>query len=95
MKISLILAHPDKQSFNAAIAKCCHETLLTNRHTVYFHDLYSENFNALLSAHEIERTTELPDKLKKHCDKIALADGIIVAHPHWWGQPPCHIKRMD
>jgi NAD(P)H dehydrogenase (quinone) len=92
MKISLILAHPDKQSFNAAIAKCCHETLLASGHTVYFHDLYSEDFDALLPAHEIARITELSSKLKIHCNEIASADGIIVVHPNWWGQPPAILK---
>ena len=92
MKISLILAHPDKQSFNAAIAKCCHETLLASGHTVYFHDLYSEDFDALLPAHEIARITGLSSKLKIHCNEIASADGIIVVHPNWWGQPPAILK---
>ena len=92
MKISLILAHPDKQSFNAAIAKCCHETLLASGHTVYFHDLYSEDFDALLPAHEIARITELSSKLKIDCNEIASADGIIVVHPNWWGQPPAILK---
>jgi putative NADPH-quinone reductase len=92
MQISLILAHPDKSSFNSAIAKCCLETLSANGHKVYFHDLYSENFDALLPAHEIPRTAELPCELEKHCDEISSVDGIIVVHPNWWGQPPAILK---
>ena len=92
MKISLILAHPDKNSFNSAIAQCCRETLVANGHTVYFHDLYAEKFDALLPAHEIPRTAELPHELEMHCDEISSADGIIVVHPNWWGQPPAILK---
>lgn len=92
MKISLVIAHPDKNSFNAAIAKCCLEALIANGHTVYFHDLYAEEFDALLPAHEIPRTADLPRELEKHCDEISSADGIIVVHPNWWGQPPAILK---
>jgi putative NADPH-quinone reductase len=24
----------------------------------------------------------------KHCRELAAADGIIIVHPNWWGQPP-------
>jgi putative NADPH-quinone reductase len=92
MKISLILAHPDEHSFNSAIAKCCKETLITNDHTVYFHDLYAEKFDAILTSKEIPRTIELPWELEKHCSEISSADGIIVVHPNWWGQPPAILK---
>lgn len=92
MKISLIIAHPDKNSFNSAIAKCCLKTLTANGHTVFFHDLYAEKFDALLPAHEIPRTAELSIELKTHCDEISSVDGIIVVHPNWWGQPPAILK---
>lgn len=92
MKISLIIAHPDKESFNAAIAKCCLETLVANGHTIYFHDLYAEKFDSLLPVQEIPRTAELSYELKKHCDEISSVDGIIIVHPNWWGQPPAILK---
>ena len=92
MKVLLILAHPDTNSFNAAIAKCCFDTLSANGHTVFFHDLYAEKFDALLPADEIPRTADLPPEVKKHCDEISSVDGIIVVHPNWWGQPPAILK---
>jgi NAD(P)H dehydrogenase (quinone) len=76
---SLIVAHPDKHSFNSTIAKYCFKTLVANGHTVYFHDLYAEKFDALLPVNEIPRTTELPWELEKHCDEISSVDGIIIA----------------
>jgi putative NADPH-quinone reductase len=92
LKISLIIAHPDKDSFNAAIAKRCFEALMANGHTVCFHDLYAEKFDPLLPPYEIQRTAEISTELKKHCDEISIADGIIVVHPNWWGQPPAILK---
>ncbi len=92
MNISLILAHPSKGSFNAAIATCCNDTLVANGHTAFFHDLYAEKFDALLPAAEIPKTAVLSDSLQRHCDELASADGIIVVHPNWWGQPPAILK---
>jgi putative NADPH-quinone reductase len=92
MNILLILAHPDPGSFNAAIAKRCHDTLAANGHAVFFHDLYAEKFDALLPAHEIPRSAGLPRDIQQHCDEIAVSDGIIIVHPNWWGQPPAVLK---
>ncbi|PKN51608.1 MAG: NAD(P)H dehydrogenase [Deltaproteobacteria bacterium HGW-Deltaproteobacteria-13] len=92
MKISLILAHPDPGSFNHAIAKTAVEALKVNGHKVFFHDLYREKFDPLLPTEEISNDAKLPAKIKKHCQKIAAADGIIIVHPNWWGQPPAILK---
>ena len=92
MKISVILAHPDVKSFNYAIAQKAAETLHKKGHEVYFHDLYREEFPPVIPASEIPRRATLPQIIKTHCDEIAEADGIIVIHPNWWGQPPAILK---
>ena len=30
--------------------------------------------------------------MKNHCREIAAADGIVIVHPNWWGQPPAILK---
>jgi putative NADPH-quinone reductase len=92
MLISVILAHPDPKSFNHAIAKTAVEALKANGHKAFFHDLYKEKFDSLLSAKEIPQNAKLPAKIKKHCEEIASAGGIIIVHPNWWGQPPAILK---
>lgn len=92
MKISIILAHPDKNSFNHAIAAAAAETLNQNGHTVTFHDLYEERFDAILTTAEISRDTALPPVIEQHCNEISEAEGIIIIHPNWWGQPPAILK---
>jgi NAD(P)H dehydrogenase (quinone) len=92
MKISVILAHPTPGSFNHAIAETATEALSGNRHDVTFHDLYAENFDPLLASHEIARSAGLDATLAEHCAEIAAADGIVVVHPNWWGQPPAILK---
>ncbi len=92
MQLSLILAHPDPASFNHAIAQAALEAVQANAHTVFFHDLYREKFDPLLPALEMARDATLPDSIRQHCDEIAAADGIIIIHPNWWGQPPAILK---
>jgi len=92
MKISVILAHPDDGSFNHAIAQTAVEQLEGNGHQAFFHDLYKEGFEPLLFSEEIPKDVKLPAAIAEHCREIAAADGIIVIHPNWWGQPPAILK---
>ena len=92
MKISIILAHPDDGSFNHAIAQTAVAQLEGNGHKVFFHDLYREGFDPLLFSEEIPTDAQVPVAIAEHCREIAAADGIIVVHPNWWGQPPAILK---
>jgi putative NADPH-quinone reductase len=92
MIISVILAHPDPKSFNHAIARTAVEAIKANGHKIFFHDLYQEKFDPLLCTKEIANNAKLPAKIKKHCEEIASADGIVIVHPNWWGQPPAILK---
>src|SRR4030042_3384097 len=92
MLISVILAHPDSGSFNHAIAQTAVEVIKTNGHSVFFHDLYQEDFDPLLNSEEIAKDSTLPAAIRKHCEEIAMAVGIVIVHPNWWGQPPAILK---
>ena len=92
MTISVILAHPERMSFNHAIAMNAITTLKKNGHEVNYHDLYSEKFDPILPPGEIPRNISLPTEIEKHCEEIREADGIIIIHPNWWGQPPAILK---
>jgi len=92
MNISVILAHPNRESFNHAIAGAVVATLEENGHSVLFHDLYAERFDPVLPFSEIPRDAELDPMIARHCREIAETDGIIVIHPNWWGQPPAILK---
>lgn len=92
MKISLILAHPNPNSFNHAIAQTAMRTLQESGHQVAFHDLYAEGFDPLLPAAEIPDEAPLDPCIAAHCAEVAAAEGIIIVHPNWWGQPPAILK---
>ena len=92
MKILVIVAHPNKASFNHAIALTCSKMLTNNGHEVIAHDLYEEHFNPILPFGEFPREAVLPQEVQRHCDEVSLADGIVIVHPNWWGQPPAILK---
>lgn len=92
MKILVIVAHPNQASFNHAIARTCREVLVGNGHEVIAHDLYEEHFDPVLPHAEFARDAALPPDIRRHCDEVARADGIVVIHPNWWGQPPGILK---
>ena len=92
MNISVILGHPNRESFNHAIAEAAISALRENGHHVSYHDLYAEKFDALLPASEISKNAVLDTDLRLYCEEIADADGIIIVHPNWWGQPPAVLK---
>lgn len=93
MKISVILAHPYEKSFNHAIAKKVIETLENKNYEVYFHDLYLEDFDPIITCNELANDSIAKNPLiNQHCKEITDADGIIIIHPNWWGQPPAILK---
>jgi NAD(P)H dehydrogenase (quinone) len=92
VKISVIVAHPHKKSFNMAIAETTVDQLRNNFHTISFHDLYEESFDPVLTGEEIAVGHPDDALAKQHCTEIASAGGIIIIHPNWWGQPPAILK---
>ncbi len=92
MRLSLILAHPQPGSFNHAIAEAVIAQARSDGHEVFFHDLYAERFDPVLPATEIPEEAVLTPQAARHCREIAAADGIVIVHPNWWGQPPALLK---
>ncbi len=92
MIVSVILGHPDQGSFNHAIAETAAAALKESGHQVLFHDLYGEKFDPVLPSCEISKDARLDPLVKRHCDEIARAEGIVIVHPNWWGQPPAVMK---
>jgi len=92
MRILTILGHPDPKSFNHAIASGVHDALLNDGHHVASHDLYAEGFDPRLPLQEISEGGAIPAVIRRHCEELRSADGIVIVHPNWWGQPPAILK---
>jgi putative NADPH-quinone reductase len=92
LRISLLLAHPRPGSFNHAIAEAALDQLRALGHEVAYHDLYAEQFPPALPPAELGRRAELPDAVARHCRELEHAEGLVIVHPNWWGQPPALLK---
>lgn len=92
MKISVILGHPYENSFNSAIAETVVDILKENGHMVMFHDLYREKFNPVIPKDELVSDQTKDNLVEVYQQEIREADGIIIVHPNWWGQPPAILK---
>ena len=92
MNILVILGHPDPDSFNHAIATAVCETLKTLGHRAWFHDLCAEKFDPLLPKEEVAVDGYVPATINDYCKELQSADGIVIIHPNWWGQPPAILK---
>lgn len=92
MNVSVILGHPYDGSFNAAIAQTVVQTLEEDGHVVAFHDLHAEGFNPVIPPSELVSDVPADDLTALHQREIKEADGIVVVHPNWWGQPPAILK---
>ena len=45
-----------------------------------------------IKSEEIARDAPLDDMIRVHCQELAIAEGIIIIHPNWWGMPPAILK---
>jgi len=92
VSILVVLGHPQPGSFNHALAERVVSTLAASGHEVVFHDLYAEGFDPVLPAAELSSDGPVDAMIARHCEELAVAEGIVVVHPNWWGQPPAILK---
>ncbi|MEW6515913.1 MAG: NAD(P)H-dependent oxidoreductase [candidate division FCPU426 bacterium] len=92
MRILLILAHPEPKSLNHAIARRVMETLKKLGHSILLHDLYAEQFPCVMSGSEIAGRNPVDSVIENHCCDLQNAQGLVIIHPNWWGQPPAILK---
>jgi len=92
MRVSVILGHPYDRSFNCAIAATVVNALHEGGHDVRFHDLYAEGFDPVIRGKELVTDRSDDTLVQTHCAEVREADGIVIIHPNWWGQPPAILK---
>ena len=92
MKVTVVIAHPNPQSFNHALAGAVVAELSCLGHQVNLHDLHAEKFDPILPLEEISPKAALSETLQAQSREVAEADGLVVVHPNWWGQPPAILK---
>jgi len=94
MKHLIISAHPNPQSFNRALVE---EVIKATRQVgaeTVVHDLYTLDFNPVLSWSELNATMEgiVPAEIKFEQKLIAEAELITFIYPLWWMGFPAILK---
>ena len=92
MKILVILAHQNRESYNHAISHTVCQALGEAGHNVTLHDLCAEGFDPLLPKEEIPENGVVPPNIQKYCQELQSTDGIVIIHPNWWCQAPAILK---
>jgi putative NADPH-quinone reductase len=94
MRVLLIHAHPDPQSYNAALKKAA-IAALSLRHEVREIDLYAEDFQPVLTRQEWRDYEAGPPDSGTVADHVALlnwAEALVFVYPTWWYGLPAIMK---
>jgi len=92
MKILFVACLPKGPGFGENLANKLRGSLVEAGHSVEWHELYSEGFGPLLDAAELARGMSFDSLVLTHARALVEAEGLVILHPDWWGQPPAILK---
>ncbi|KAK0341061.1 hypothetical protein LTR94_027959, partial [Friedmanniomyces endolithicus] len=87
---TIVLAHPDQDSFCASVARCWLERAQKHHQTGTVLDLYAEGFDPILKANERPGKPDYapPPEILAECDRLARTDVLVLVYPMWFGSMP-------
>lgn len=91
MKIYLLLAHPDINSFNGQIADAIEAAMKRAGHPVRRQNIGQMRFDPILW-HGYSQVQELEDDLLAAQQNILWCDKWVIIYPVWWGSVPALFK---
>jgi NAD(P)H dehydrogenase (quinone) len=97
MRWLVIYAHPDPDSFCAALRDAAVEALAASGEDVEVIDLYALDFAAAMTDDEHRRyeeiSTDHPDaSVRSHIEIVGRVEGIVFVYPTWWSSLPAILK---
>jgi NAD(P)H dehydrogenase (quinone) len=96
MDVVVVVAHPDPNSFNHAIAASAVTALRAAGHHVDLLDLYAEHFDAAMSTAERRAyhgaQPILDETVARHAALVQAAQGMVFVYPTWWSSVPAILK---
>ena len=95
MKWYILLAHPNKSSFNHAVCKALVEGLKKAGTDYETNDLYATGFNPLFSGEDFNQFEDngiLPADILSEQAKVDSADCLAMIYPVWWNEAPAILK---
>ena len=94
MKVLIVYAHPNPQSFNHAILESFISGLQEGGHTHETSDLYADSFDACFKGPDFAQFTggQMPADVLGEQQKVSQADALVFIYPIWWWGPPAILK---
>lgn len=94
MRHAVILAHPDPNSFNAAVARSYAVAVEAMSQSAVVRDLYGLNFDPRLHAEELPWSKHFAPGADVVAERAVLdaADVIVFVYPLWFNAPPAMLK---
>ncbi|KLU59360.1 general stress protein 14 [Peptococcaceae bacterium CEB3] len=94
MKVLIVYAHPNPESFNAAVLEHIKRGLTETSHNFTVIDLYQEGFDPVLRFDAERKRRDLcqDPATEKYRELVRQADHLIFIYPIWWSGPPAILK---
>jgi putative NADPH-quinone reductase len=95
MRFLVLYAHPNPESFSAALHRTVVETLRAGGHEVDDCDLYAERFDPVLSYGERMGYLDVPANRRSvegYVQRLERAEGLILVYPVWNFGLPAILK---
>lgn len=91
MNVFILLAHPDKTSFNGQLADACEKSYLEKGHQVRRQNIGDMQFDPVLwKGYAVIQ--ELEPDLKRAQENILWCNKWVIIYPVWWGSVPALFK---
>src|SRR3990170_453478 len=94
MKVLVVYAHPNSNSFNHAVLESFTKGLKDGGHIFEVTDLYAIKFNPSLALKDFAQFTgeQMPEDVLDQQSKVARADALAFVFPIWYIFYPAIVK---
>ena len=96
MKVLVVLAHPNPESFSHAIVDKVSDTLADCGHSVSVIDLYTVGYSPTMTRDELAAyptsTPAIDPMVIEHTRLIQECSAIVFVYPTWWSSMPAILK---
>jgi putative NADPH-quinone reductase len=92
-KITIIIGHPDKNTYCGELARRYEKGALSSGHEVRMIAVGDLQFDPILH-HGYKVIQPLEPDLIKVQEDIKWADHLVIVYPNWWGTMPALMKGM-
>jgi putative NADPH-quinone reductase len=91
VRILVLYAHPDPESYVAALLRASLDALARAGHEADLCDLYADGFDPVLTLEERRRYHAVPGNrsgVEAYVERLMRAEGLLLVHPVWnFGHP--------